>query len=42
MVEAGNDDRNDPSVYAPYNTLGVYHTELDWDYTTDQGKTIDA
>lgn len=42
VIEAGDDDRNDPRVYDPYNAGEVYGSNLDWSYPTDQNRTMDA
>ncbi|KAK0474327.1 hypothetical protein EDD18DRAFT_1220920 [Armillaria luteobubalina] len=40
LIEAGGDDRKDRRVYDIYAYSEAFGTELDWDWTTDQGKTI--
>ena len=40
LVEAGNDDRNDPRVYDIYNYGEAFGTNLVWQWGTDRGKGI--
>jgi len=42
VIEAGNDDRNDPRVYDIYQYGAAFNSELDWSYPTDQHKSIRA
>lgn len=40
VIEAGADDRQDPRVYDPYRYGDAFNTELDWSWSTDQGRGI--
>lgn len=40
LIEAGQDDRNNPEVYNILNFRQTYDTALDWAWPTDQGKTM--
>ncbi|KAI5118344.1 hypothetical protein M0805_009147 [Coniferiporia weirii] len=40
LVEAGNDDRDNPDVYDIYNYGDAFGTSLVWQWKADQGKTI--
>jgi hypothetical protein len=38
LIEAGNDDRNDPRVYDIYNYGQAFGTNLVWQWGTDRSK----
>ena len=40
LLEAGNDNRDDPDVYDIYNYGNAFGTSLVWQWPTDQGRTI--
>ncbi len=40
LIEAGADDRDDSRVYDIYAYSQAFGTELDWAWSTDQGKTM--
>ncbi|ETW78473.1 GMC oxidoreductase 8 [Heterobasidion irregulare TC 32-1] len=40
LVEAGDDNRDDSRVYDIYAYSQAFGTELDWAWSTDQGKTM--
>ena len=40
LVEAGADNRNDPRVYDIHNYGQAFHSEIDWSWPTDQGRSI--
>ena len=42
VVEAGNDDREDPRVFDIYNYGQAFGTELSWNWQTVDGKTIEG
>ncbi|KAG8834794.1 hypothetical protein FRC18_001468 [Serendipita sp. 400] len=42
VIEAGKDDRWDPRVYDIYQYSVAFGSDLDWQYPTDQGKTMVA
>jgi choline dehydrogenase-like flavoprotein len=42
VIEAGEDNRNDPEVYDIYDYGEAFKTSLDWSYPTDRGKSIRA
>ncbi|KZT24337.1 GMC oxidoreductase [Neolentinus lepideus HHB14362 ss-1] len=40
LVEAGDDNRNDPRVYDIYNYTKAFNTKLTWAWPADDGKAI--
>lgn len=42
LIEAGGDDRKDPRIYDLFEYGQVFNTSLDWNWPTDQGRTIDG
>ncbi|EJC99459.1 glucose oxidase [Fomitiporia mediterranea MF3/22] len=42
VIEAGNDDRNDPRVFDVLEYGAVFRTPLDWAWPTDQGRIMHA
>ncbi|EJC99487.1 uncharacterized protein FOMMEDRAFT_93872 [Fomitiporia mediterranea MF3/22] len=42
VIEAGNDDRNDPRVFDLLEYGAVFGTSLDWAWDTDQNRVIRA
>ncbi len=40
LIEAGADNRDDSRVYDIYAYSQAFGTELDWSWSTDDGKTI--
>ena len=42
VVEAGNDDRQDPRIFDIYNYGQAFGTELSWNWQTVDGKTMEG
>ncbi|KAF8318326.1 uncharacterized protein EI90DRAFT_2941968 [Cantharellus anzutake] len=42
VIEAGNDDRNDPRVFDIYQFGQAYFSSLDWSYPAEGGRSIRA
>lgn len=42
VIESGGDSRNDPRVYDVYKYGQAFGTELDWQFTADNGRNMIA